>query len=210
MTFVKEIGEHLKAGQSSKVRELTLQALAEGISSSEVLEELLGCMAELGIKFKNNEVYVPEVLIVARAFNAAIEILEPLMDPTEVYSIGTVVIGTVEGDLHDIGKNLVKMMLRGIGFKVIDLGVDVTAETFVEAIIEHKAQVLAISALLTTTMIKIKETVDLLVKKGIRQQVYILIGGAPVTSNYAREIGADAYATDAGSAADLFLNVTKV
>lgn len=209
MTSVQEIAQHLKLGQSSKVRELTVLAISQGISMKEILDELIACMVELGIKFKNNEVYVPEVLIVARAFNAAIEILEPLMDPSEVYTIGTVIIGTVEGDLHDIGKNLVKMMLKGVGYKVIDLGVDVTPEAFAEAIIEHQAQVLAISALLTTTMTKIKETVDLLVKKGIRQQVYILIGGAPVTSNYAREIGADAYATDAGAASDIFLNSTK-
>jgi 5-methyltetrahydrofolate--homocysteine methyltransferase len=209
LTFVKEIGNYLKLGQSSKVRELTMSAVTQGISTKEILDELLTCMRELGIKFKNNEVYVPEVLIVARAFNAAIEILEPLMDSSEVYNIGTVVIGTVEGDLHDIGKNLVKMMLKGVGFKVIDLGVDVKAEDFVDAVAKYQPQVLAISALLTTTMIKMKETVDLLIRRGIREQVYILIGGAPVTSNYASEIGADAYATDAGSAAEIFINSVK-
>jgi 5-methyltetrahydrofolate--homocysteine methyltransferase len=184
-------------------------AIKQGISSSDILEKLLACMADLGVKFKNNEVYVPEVLIVSRAFNAALEIIEPMIEPSEIHSLGTVVIGTVEGDLHDIGKNLVKMMLKGVGFHVVDLGINVTPDAFAVAVVEHGAQILAISALLTTTMTKIKETVELLVRKRIRQQVYIMIGGAPVTPNYAREIGADGYATDAGSAAELLLEITR-
>lgn len=206
MTIIEEIGQSLKLGQSAKIRELTIQAVQAGVDYEVLLAELLKVMGELGIKFKYNEVYVPEVLIVARAFNVALEILEPLMDPEQLYTQGTVIIGTVEGDLHDIGKNLVKMMIKGAGFQVIDIGVDVRPEQFVEAILKYNARFLAISCLLTTTMVKIKETIRLLEKKGIRDQVYILIGGAPVTSNYAREIGADAFASDAGSAAVVLSN----
>ncbi len=203
--ILQEISYFFKHGQSEKVRELTLRGMAEGVMPSDIVNVLTSYMTELGIKFKNNEIFVPEVLIVARAFNAAIEVLEPIMEPSKVYTRGTVIIGTVEGDLHDIGKNLVKMMLKGNGFHVVDLGVDVKPETFVQAVITHNAQVLAMSALLTTTMIKIKETIDLLVKRGIRQQVYVLIGGAPVTTNYAKEVRADAYARDAGSVSELLI-----
>jgi 5-methyltetrahydrofolate--homocysteine methyltransferase len=209
MDSIQEIAHYLKMGQSIKVRELTNMAIEQGVCSSDILRELLSCMTDLGIKFKNNEVYVPEVLIVSRAFNIALEVIEPFIEPSKIHVLGTVVIGTVEGDLHDIGKNLVKIMLKGAGFHVVDIGVDVTPEAFAIAVVEHKAQILAISALLTTTMTKIKETVDLLVRKRIRRQVYIMIGGAPVTSNYAQEIGADGYAADAGSAIELLLKVKK-
>jgi 5-methyltetrahydrofolate--homocysteine methyltransferase len=206
MDSIQEIAHYLKMGQTTKVRELTYVAIEQGICSSDILEELLSCMKDIRVKFKNNEVYVPEVLIVSRAFNMALEVMEPFLEPSKIHLLGTVVIGTVEGDLHDIGKNLVKMLLKSVGFHVVDIGVNVTPEAFASAVVEHKAQILAISALLTTTMPKIKETVELLVRKRIREQVYIIIGGAPVTSDFAREIGADGYATDAGSAIELLLS----
>jgi len=157
----------------------------------------------LGKKFKKNDIYVPEVLIASRAFNIALDIITPLINPTDNIHLGTVVIGTVKGDLHDIGKNLVKMMLVGVGFNVIDLGVDVSPSKFLEAVKKYKPDILAMSALLTTTMINIKATIQLLEKEGIRDSVNILIGGAPITSNYANAVGANFYSTDAASAAEV-------
>ena len=201
--MLTEISKYLQQGQSIKVRELTIEALQKGYSYNEILKAMLDSMDIIGQKFKKNEIYVPEVLIASRAFNIALDILKPLIDPQHNHYLGKVVIGTVKGDLHDIGKNLVKMMLVGVGFEVIDLGVDVSSKRFAEAIREHKPDILAMSALLTTTMVHLKSTIKYLEDQGIRDTVTILIGGAPVTSNYARAIGADVYTTDAASAAEV-------
>jgi 5-methyltetrahydrofolate--homocysteine methyltransferase len=190
-------------GKAPVAKELTEQALAEGVAAGEVLNHgLMAGMSVVGERFKNNEFYVPEVLIAARAMKGAMEVLRPSLAETGVQPTGRVAIGTVKGDLHDIGKNLVAMMLEGAGFEIIDLGVDVKPEQFVEAVKTRNADVVALSALLTTTMPAMKETIAALQSEGVRDKVAILIGGAPVTQNYAEEIGADGYAPDAASAVD--------
>ena len=159
-------------------------------------------MSVVGEKFKNNEVFVPEVLVAARAMNAGVAILKPYLVESGVESKGTAVIGTVKGDLHDIGKNLVKMMLEGKGINVVDLGVDVSAEQFVQAAIDNNADLICCSALLTTTMNEMKAVVELSVEKGIRDNVKIMVGGAPITQSFCDSIGADCYTSDAASCAD--------
>lgn len=206
MSTLSEISSFLQQGRKPKVEALVNQALEEGISAKEILENgLLDGMNVVGEKFKNNEVFVPEVLIAARAMNAGVAILKPYLTEAGVESKGTAVIGTVKGDLHDIGKNLVKMMLEGKGLNVIDLGVDVAPETFVAAAIEHKADIICCSALLTTTMNEMKNVVEEAKKQGIREQVKIMVGGAPVTQVFCDTIGADCYTSDAASAADAAL-----
>ncbi|QUI21985.1 corrinoid protein [Vallitalea pronyensis] len=200
---LNEISKYLQEGQSIKVRELTIAALDNGYDYKKILDTLIEAMDIIGKKFKKNAIYVPEVLIASRAFNIALDIISPLIDPNTRTYLGKVVIGTVKGDLHDIGKNLVKMMFTGMGFEVIDLGVDISERQFVDAVKEHEADILAMSALLTTTMVNMKNTIKLLEVEGLRDQVKILIGGAPITSNYARTIGADYYTTDAASAAEM-------
>lgn len=210
MEILKQISEYLQDGNAPKVKELVKIALEKGFSPKDILQEgLLAGMDVIGIKFKNNEIYVPEVLIAARAMNAGMEVLKPVLSTSGVRSLGKVVIGTVKDDLHDIGKNLVKMMMEGAGFEVIDLGVDVSAEKFIEAIKENKPDILAMSALLTTTMSYMKTVIDALEKEGLRNQVKILIGGAPITEDYANKIGADKYAPDAASAADACKQLIK-
>jgi len=203
--LLSSISTFMQQGQSIKVRELTIKALEKGYNYKQIVNTLVETMGKIGYLFKRNEVFVPEVLIAARAFNIALSILEPLVESgEELYDIKSkVIIGTVQGDLHDIGKNLVKMMIKGFGINVIDLGVDVSAQQFVDAIIKYDADFLAMSSLLTTTMPKLEETIDLLNKQKIRDKVKIIVGGAPVTSNYAKAIGADFYAFDAGSAAEV-------
>lgn len=204
--LLKEISQALIKGDANKVKELVQKALGEGVRPGQIIQEgLIPGMMDIGERFKKNEVYVPEVLIAARAMHAGLDIVKPLLTEGEVVEIGTVVIGTVKGDLHDIGKNLVAMMLEGAGFKVIDLGVDVSPEKFVEAVKENNANVVGMSALLTTTMVNMKETVEAFEAAGIRDQVKIIVGGAPVTQNYCDEIKADGYAPDAGRA----VNVAK-
>lgn len=203
MSILQEISENLQKGKAKIVKELVQQAVDEKYSTKEILEQgLLAGMNIIGVKFKNNEVYVPEVLIAARAMNAGTEILKPLLAEEGVTSAGKVVIGTVKGDLHDIGKNLVKMMMEGKGLEVIDLGVDVPAEKFVETIIAEKAQIIACSALLTTTMGAMQSVVEAAENAGIRDKVTIMIGGAPVTQAFCERIRADIYTPDAASAAD--------
>ena len=203
MSLLEDVSLALQAGRAPKVKELVQQAVDEGIPAKDVLEqELLSGMSVVGEKFKNNEVFVPEVLIAARAMNAGVAILKPYLTEAGVEAKGTAVIGTVKGDLHDIGKNLVKMMLEGRGLNVIDLGVDVEPERFVQAAIDNEADIICCSALLTTTMGEMKHVVEAAAAKGIRDKVKIMIGGAPVTQSFCDSIGADCYTADAASAAD--------
>lgn len=206
MSILNEISEQLQKGKHKIVQELVENAINEGLSAKDILEQgLLVGMSEVGEKFKRNEVYVPEVLVAARAMKAGVEVLKPYMVDADIKSAGKVCIGTVKGDLHDIGKNLVKMMMEGKGLEVVDLGVDVTPEKFVEAAKNEGCKVICCSALLTTTMGVMKDVVDLCVAEGIRDQVKIMIGGAPITDAYCKQIGADAYTSDAASASDVAL-----
>ena len=199
---LKEIYESTIVGNAAGVKELVQQALDEGVEPGAIISgQLIPAMTEVGDRFARNEFYVPEMLIAARAMQGGLAMLKPLLASDEVISAGRVVIGTVKGDLHDIGKNLVAMMLEGAGFEVFDLGVDVSPEKFVEAVKEHQPDIVGLSALLTTTMVQMKTTVDSLVEAGVRDQVKVVIGGAPVTQSYADEIGADGYSDDAGGAA---------
>jgi len=203
MVDLNNVSEALQRGDAEKVEKLVKQALEENLLPKDILENgLIKGMDIIGAKFKKNEVYVPEVLIAARAMHAGMSILRPKLIETGVKNIGTVAIGTVKGDLHDIGKNLVKMMLEGAGFEVIDLGVDVTTDKFVEAVKEHKPNIIGMSALLTTTMVNMAEVIKALEAAGLRDKVKIMIGGAPITQNYADQIGADGYSPDAASAVD--------
>lgn len=193
----------LQKGKAKDVTEMVQAAIDEGLSAEEILNRgLMPGMAIIGEKFKNNEVYVPEVLIAARAMNMGAALLKPLLVEDGVEAKGKVIIGTVKGDLHDIGKNLVRMMMEGKGLEVIDLGTDVSAEQFVEAAKAHKTNIIACSALLTTTMTEMERVVKAFEEAGIREQTKIMIGGAPVTQNYCDSIGADAYTADAASASD--------
>lgn len=207
-----EILENLKNsiinGQAPKARELTQLSLSQGISPAQVLNRgLIAGMDVVGKKFKENEFYVPEVLIAARAMKQAMEILRPQLISAGVKPIGKFVIGTVKGDLHDIGKNLVAIMLEGAGFEVIDLGTDVAPEKFIKALEDTQARGMGMSALLTTTMINMKSVIETLKQHNLREEVKIAIGGAPVTQNYADEIGADAYAPDAATAVDIIKKI---
>jgi 5-methyltetrahydrofolate--homocysteine methyltransferase len=198
-----KMAESLIAGKVDEVTDLTRQALDANVSSKDILEKgLLAGMEVVGKRFKANEMFIPEVLRCAKCMHGAMEILRPLLAETGVETAGTFVIGTVKGDLHDIGKNLVGMMFEGAGFKVIDLGIDLDPAAFVEAIKEHNANLFGMSALLTTTMPKMGETINAIKEAGLRDQVKIMIGGAPVTGEFAKEIGADAYASNAASAVD--------
>ncbi|MDD6877604.1 MAG: corrinoid protein [Clostridiaceae bacterium] len=206
MSTLTEISEFLQKGRAKSVRELVNRALEEGTPAKTILEEgLLPGMSVIGEKFRKNEVFVPEVLVAARAMNAGIEILKPHLAAGDNTSKGKAVIGTVKGDLHDIGKNLVKIMLEGKGLEVIDLGVDVSAEQFVTTAKEQGAQIICCSALLTTTMGEMKETVEEAKRQGIRDQVFIMVGGAPLTQAFCDQIGADCYTSDAASAASAAL-----
>jgi len=200
--ILTEIQEDLIQGTGPQIRELTTRAIEEGYSASDVLRKaLMPGMEEVGRRMKDGEYYIPDVLISARTMQMALEILKPQLVESGAVQAGTAVIGSVAGDLHDIGKNLVGMMLEGANFEVVDLGTDVSAEQFVAAAQEHEANLIGISALLTTTMVAMKDTIDAFQEAGIRSQVKILVGGAPVTGAYAGEVGADGYAPDAGSAA---------
>jgi 5-methyltetrahydrofolate--homocysteine methyltransferase len=210
MELLKELSDSIISGKAPKAEELTIQALAQGITPKDVLGGLISGMDIVGTKFKNNEFYVPEVLIAARAMKTAMKILKPKLSEAGVQPVGKVVVGTVKGDLHDIGKNLVAMMLEGAGFEVIDLGVDVTPEKFVNAAKEKGAGAIGMSALLTTTMLNMKETIKYIDQSNMRDQVKVLIGGAPVTQHYANEIGADGYAPDAASAVSELKRLLKI
>jgi len=198
-----KIAETLIAGNVDGVSDLTKEALDGGSGAQDILEKgLLSGMDVVGQRFKANEMFIPEVLRCAKAMNGAMETLRPLLVESGVAMAGSIVIGTVKGDLHDIGKNLVGMMFEGAGFEVINLGIDVDVPQFVDAVKEHKPSMIGMSALLTTTMPKMGETVNALKEAGIRDQVKVMIGGAPVTAGFAEEIGADGYASNAASAVE--------
>ena len=203
MSIYNEISENLQKGKAKIVKELVQQAIDSGAKAEEILNEgLMHGMNIIGEKFKNNEIYVPEVLVAARAMNMGAQILKPYLAASGVQATGKVCIGTVQGDLHDIGKNLVKMMLEGKGLEVVDLGTDVPAEVFVKTAKEQNCQVICCSALLTTTMGVMADVVKIAEAEGIRDSVKIMVGGAPVNEAFCREIGADCYTSDAASAAD--------
>ena len=203
MEILEQISAALQKGKAKDVKELVQNALDTGVSAQQILVEgLLSGMGVVGVKFKNNEVYVPDVLIAARAMKAGTEILKPQLAVDGVKATGKIVLGTVKGDLHDIGKNLVGMMMEGKGLEVIDLGVDVPAEKFVDAAIENDAQVICCSALLTTTMGEMRNVVEAAKAKGVREKFTIMVGGAPVNEAFAQSIGADIYTPDAASAAE--------
>jgi len=200
--LLEGIKESIIKGDVKKAKESVEAAIKENISVNKILNEgLIAGMMVVGEKFKNNEYYVPEVLIAARAMNQSMTLLEPLIVQSGIKPIAKVAIGTVKGDLHDIGKNLVVMMWKGAGFDVEDLGIDVPPEKFVEAV-KRGAKIVGLSALLTTTMVVMKDVIEALKSSGVRENVKVIIGGAPVTQSFADEIGADGYAPDAASAVD--------
>ena len=203
MIMLNEISEYLQKGKAKVVKEMVQTALNEGAEPAAILNEgLLAGMNVIGEKFKNSEIYVPEVLVAARAMNMGLSVLKPHLISSGVQAAGKVCIGTVQGDLHDIGKNLVKMMMEGKGLEIVDLGVDVSAEMFVNTAKEQGCQIICCSALLTTTMDVMARVVELAQAEGIRDQVKIMVGGAPVNEDFCKAIGADCYAPDAASAAN--------
>ncbi len=210
MSIFAEISDNLQRGKHKIVKELVEKAVEDSVPASQILNEgLLAGMNIIGEKFKNNEIYVPEVLIAARAMNTGMQVLKPLLTQDGVQAAGRVCIGTVQGDLHDIGKNLVKMMLEGKGIEVIDLGTDVSPEAFVNTAIEEECQIICCSALLTTTMDVMADVVKCAKDAGIRDKVKIMVGGAPVTDEFCEKIGADKYTSDAASAADAAIELLK-
>ena len=202
--ILRTIASKLYDGAEEEVAALVQQALDQGIEPHTILQEgLIAGMDAVGCDFKAGELFVPEVLVAARAMHAGMNVLRPLLAESEAQGMGAYVIGTVEGDLHDIGKNLVKMMLEGAGFQVIDLGTDVKPEAFVQAVQVHQPKIVGMSALLTTTMVNMRATIEALTEAGLRDVVKVMVGGAPVTAQYAQDIGADAFAPDAASAVDI-------
>ena len=201
--LLEQMQEDLYDGDMNAVAAATRKAIDAGMSPKEILDDgLIGGMNVVGKDFKAGDLFIPEVLLCARAMHAGLEILRPLLAESGVPPQGKLVIGTVAGDLHDIGKNLVGMMFQGAGFEVVDLGVDVSPEKFVETVLAENADLVGMSALLTTTMPSMKTTIDALAEAGLRDKVKVLIGGAPVTAKYAEDIGADGFAPDAGAAVE--------
>ena len=210
MSIYQEISENLQKGKNKIVKELVQQAIDQGCPAAEILNDaLMAGMNVIGEKFKNNEVYVPEVLVAARCMNSGVQLLKPLLVADGVQATGKVCIGTVQGDLHDIGKNIVKLMMEGKGLEVVDLGTDVAPETFVQAAVEQSCQVICCSALLTTTMDVMADVVKAADAAGIRPAVKIMVGGAPITQDFCNQIGADVYTSDAASAADAAVALCK-
>lgn len=202
-SLIQQISELVQKGRAKNVKELVQQALDEGVDPKELLNEgLLEGMMIIGGKFKRNEIFVPEVLVAARALNVGLNILEPKLIEIGNEPVGRAVVGTVKGDLHDIGKNLVSMMLKGSGFEVYDIGVDVSADAFINAAQEHQADIICMSALLTTTMTNMQEVIMELQNRGLRDKYVVMIGGAPVNESFAQQIGADYYTPDAATAAE--------
>ena len=199
----EKLAERLMAGKIDEVKELSQQGLDQGATARDIIDKgLLAGMDVVGKRFKAGDMFIPEVLLCARCMHAAMDILKPMLSEGDSAGVGVYLIGTVEGDLHDIGKNLVSMMLQGAGFEVIDLGTNITPQQFVDAVKEHKPAILGLSALLTTTMPKMEETINALKEAGVRDQVKIMAGGAPVTQSFVEEIGADAYGANAASATE--------
>ncbi len=204
MADLKQLYDAVVSGDAKTTRDLTQQSLADGIDPLKLVNEyMVPAMDEVGRRFESNEYFVPELLISARAMKAALELIRPLLTARGDKHVGRVAIGTVKGDLHDIGKNLVASLLEGGGFEVIDLGVNVSPEKFIASVKEKNANIIAMSALLTTTMPAMKTTIDALKQAGVRDQVKVLIGGAPITQKYAEEIGADGYSENAVGAVSL-------
>ena len=204
MAEIHEISEFLQKGRAKNVKALVQEAIDEGKDPKEILNDgLLAGMMVIGEKFKNNEVFVPEVLVAARALNAGLAILEPKLIEVGNEPVGKVVIGTVKGDIHDIGKNLVAMMMKGVGFEVIDVGVDVEPAAFIDKAEETGANIIAMSALLTTTMPSMQAVIDELSSRGLRDKYIVMVGGAPVNQSFADQIGADYYTPDAATAAEV-------
>jgi 5-methyltetrahydrofolate--homocysteine methyltransferase len=210
MDIFENISTLLQNGRAREIKEAVSSALSSGTPASDILNNgLIAGMNIIGAKFRNNDIFVPEVLIAARAMNSALEILKPALVKSGVKPIGKALICTVRGDMHDIGKNLVKMMIEGKGIECIDLGVDVDEKVIINEIKKQKPNILCLSALLTTTMMNLKDTIAALKKAGVRDNVKVMIGGAPVTEEFARQIGADGYSEDAAGAADMAFSFLK-
>ncbi|KLU60704.1 methionine synthase [Peptococcaceae bacterium CEB3] len=206
--YFEEISQNVITAKQDKVKELTQQAIDDGVDPVEIINSgFIPGMNVVGIRFKAGDMFVPEVLMSARAMAAGMDLVKPLLLGREVPSRGKVVLGTVKGDLHDIGKNLVGMMLESAGYTVINLGVDVPATKFLQAVKDSKPDILGMSALLTTTMLGMKDVIELLKEEGVREQVKVIIGGAPISKEFADKIGADGYAPDAGSTTELCHNL---
>ncbi|SMC33986.1 cobalamin B12-binding domain-containing protein [Sporomusa malonica] len=204
MANFEELSKSVISGNLAKVKKITQTLIDEGVSPLDIINQgLIGGMSVVGARFKNGEMFVPEVLVAARSMTAGIELVKPLISAENMPSAGKVMLGTVKGDLHDIGKNLVGMMLESRGYSIINVGMDVSPEKFVQLLKEHKPDVLGMCALLTTTMLHMKDTIELMKEEGIRDQVKVIVGGAPLSQDFADECGADGYAQDAGSAVDL-------
>ena len=204
MSLLVEIATAVAKGKVAAAKENTQRALDEGLPAKDILEQgLMVGLMEIGERFKKNDAFIPEVLISAKAMNQSMEILKPLLAGEVQQKLGTVILGTVQGDVHDIGKNIVAMLLQGNGFEVIDLGINVPNETFVKKVKEKKAAILAMSALLSTTLPYLGQVIEELEKAGIRDQVKVMVGGAPVTKAYSEKIGADGYSVDAAGAVDV-------
>mgnify|MGYP000087701689 FL=1 len=211
MADFEKLSESVIKGEEEKVKELVQEAIDQGLEPSEIINQgLISGMNVVGKRFKEGDMFVPEVLLSARSMKGGMELVKPLLMEGDMEEAGVVLLGTVEGDLHDIGKNLVGMMMESGGLEVINLGTDVTAEEFAEAVREHKPDVLGMSALLTTTMLEMKNTIEVLIEEGLRDSVKVIVGGAPVTKEFADEIGADGWAPDAASAKDLVFDLAEV
>ncbi|MBF8438162.1 corrinoid protein [Halanaerobiaceae bacterium Z-7014] len=211
MADFEKLSESVIKGEEEKVKELVQEAIDAGLEPSEIINQgLISGMNVVGKRFKEGDMFVPEVLLSARSMKGGMELVKPLLVEGEMEEAGKVILGTVEGDLHDIGKNLVGMMMESGGLEVINLGTDVTAAEFAEAVREHKPDVLGMSALLTTTMLEMQNTIEVLIEEGLRDSVKIIVGGAPVTKEFADEIGADGWAPDAASAKDLVFELAEV
>jgi len=204
MPSYEDLSRAVLCGDDKEVETLTKSLVSEGKAPLEIINNgLIAGMSVVGARFKNEEMFIPEVLMSARAMDAGMAVVKPLIADKDMPSAGKVVLGTVKGDLHDIGKNLVGMMLESSGFTVVDLGVDISSEQFTAALREHNAGILAMSALLTTTMLHMKDTIDLLKEEGLKDKVKVIIGGAPISQDFANEIGADGFAPDAASATEV-------
>lgn len=210
MVGYEDLAQCVIDGDQKKVEDITKSLINAGNDPLEIVNKgLIGGMSVVGALFKNDEVFVPEVLMSAKTMGLGMDLVKPLIADQSMLNVGKVLLGTVQGDLHDIGKNLVGMMLESAGFNVIDLGIDISSSEFVEAIEKEKPDVLAMSALLTTTMMHMKDTIDYLTEQGLRERVKVIIGGAPISKDFADEIGADGFAPDAASAADLCKQLTS-